>query len=813
MTTDRVRGPEASGGVARRGRRVGPPGALFAVLAMFAAFTPSGGPLARAVKTVDAAGQAVPSISIGDASIVEGNSGVTTLSFPVTLDSPSQQEVRVSYGTVGGVAGGTATGGLVTTLRQSAGVLTSIPDVGPASTYPITIPVSGVTGPLEQIDVLISGLTHGSAADVDMLLEAPGGQKMIVLSDAGGPGSVAKVVLNLRDDAPAPISPTALQSGAFLTFSGSPPEAFPVPTPPGPYAEAGPAGPDTLNDTFRGIDPNGTWKFWIFDDTPGNQGSVGSISLTLGVADMTGDFVARFGQLVFPPGTTTRQVVVKINGDTTVEPNETILVDLFTPINGVIGDDQAVGTIVNDDGGSGGFPPTTANDAYQAFRDTPLQVASPGVLANDMTNLGGSMSARVVTPPSFGQLTLATDGSFKYIPGPNFVGTDTFTYRAVNAAGDGNVATVTITVNPPTPPTAVNDEYEVFGRDGARLAAQGVLSNDLANGGGPLTVVLVDGPRQGTLRLNPDGGFVYQANSQMFGGDSFTYRAVNASGQSSNVAVVTLVDARTERLRVTSVDRNRVTIVRFDPPSSAAPPDQYALAGGVLPGQTLASVPTGSQFPIFTFTAPPGSFLIRVHPLFGSDQGGPSNEVPLHVNTTVPPSAPENLLITVNGSNLDLAWKNTFSGGIPTNVILDVTGSANVSIPLGPTESFSFAGAPSGTYNFTVRGVNAGGSSVSSNSVTGTFPGPCSGPPLTPENFLLYVDRLVLGAIWDLPSSGPAPTGYVLNVTSPVFNGPVTVRTTNVRAIVGSGVYSVTVTPFDSCGSGMPTPLQTVIVQ
>jgi hypothetical protein len=237
------------------------------------------------------------------------------------------------------------------------------------------------------------------------------------------------------------------------------------------------------------------------------------------------------------------------------------------------------------------------------------------------------------------------------------------------------------------------------------------------------------------------------------------------------------------------------------------------LKGGIVPGQVLATLLTGSPFPVVEFDAPGGgNFWISVAGVIGTDTTGDSNQAPLLTTTSVAPSAPENLLIAVNGFNLDLAWTNTFRGGIPTNVILDVTGDATVSLPLGPVETFSFAGVPSGQYNFTVRSVNAGGSSVSSNQASGTFPGPCSGPPLAVEDFLLYVDGLVLGAIWDRPASGPAATGYVLNVTSPIFNGPVTVRTTNVRANVPSGVYAMTVTPFNACGSGVPTPLQSVVV-
>ena len=45
-----------------------------------------------------------PVVQIGDASVVEGNSGLTTLSLPVTLSRPRSTTVRVSYATANGTA-------------------------------------------------------------------------------------------------------------------------------------------------------------------------------------------------------------------------------------------------------------------------------------------------------------------------------------------------------------------------------------------------------------------------------------------------------------------------------------------------------------------------------------------------------------------------------------------------------------------------------------------------------------------------------------------------------------------------------------
>ena len=97
--------------------------------------------------------------------------------------------------------------------------------------------------------------------------------------------------------------------------------------------------------------------------------------------------------------------------------------------------------------------------------DTLLVVAAPGVLANDSDVENDPLTAVLVTGPSNGTLTptLNPDGSFTYTPNPNFSGTDSFTYQAVDSLGGvSNTATVTITVTAVNdPPVAVDDTATV----------------------------------------------------------------------------------------------------------------------------------------------------------------------------------------------------------------------------------------------------------------------------------------------------------------------------------------------------------------
>src|SRR5436190_1304426 len=75
--------------------------------------------------------------------------------------------------------------------------------------------------------------------------------------------------------------------------------------------------------------------------------------------------------------------------------------------------------------------PVAIADTYGTPAHTTLVVAAPGVLANDIDVLGTNLTARLGSGPTHGNLTLATDGGFRYQPDGGFSGTDTFTYRAV----------------------------------------------------------------------------------------------------------------------------------------------------------------------------------------------------------------------------------------------------------------------------------------------------------------------------------------------------------------------------------------------
>ncbi len=92
--------------------------------------------------------------------------------------------------------------------------------------------------------------------------------------------------------------------------------------------------------------------------------------------------------------------------------------------------------------------PIAAADAYGVARDTILQVAAPGVLANDSDPDGDALTAEKVADPTHGTVYLAPDGSFVYVPAAGYTGDDVFTYRASDGVLRSDVAAVTVTVGP-----------------------------------------------------------------------------------------------------------------------------------------------------------------------------------------------------------------------------------------------------------------------------------------------------------------------------------------------------------------------------
>jgi hypothetical protein len=214
---------------------------------------------------------------------------------------------------------------------------------------------------------------------------------------------------------------------------------------------------------------------------------------------------------------------------------------------------------------------------------------------------------------------------------------------------------------------------------------------------------------------------------------------------------------------------------------------------------------------LISFDAPPGSFYLRVYTVAGATRSRASSEIRVHVNAPAAPSVPANLLGLAHGSTVSLAWRNTFSGGAPTSLVLDVTGSLNTSLPLPMGDNFTFHGVPAGTYTLSLRAINATGMSGPSSPMTLSFPAECSGAPERPVGVVATRNGNVISLSWDPAASGTAPTSFVVNVTGAV-NVSVPIAARSISGVVGAGTYTLRVVAVNACGSSTASTQTTVVI-
>jgi len=187
-----------------------------------------------------------------------------------------------------------------------------------------------------------------------------------------------------------------------------------------------------------------------------------------------------------------------------------------------------------------GTSPEAVDDGFATAEDTTLNVGVPGVLGNDSDQDGDPLTAIKLSDPQHGALNLNNDGSFTYIPAPDFFGSDSFTYQANDGALDSDIASVSLTIAPINdPPVAAADSFSTAEDTPLAIDAPGVLVNDSDAEGDPLITRLVQGPDQGTFNLGLDGSFIYTPIANFNGEISFVYKA-NDGQDDSNLATVSV---------------------------------------------------------------------------------------------------------------------------------------------------------------------------------------------------------------------------------------------------------------------------------
>ncbi|MBI2823693.1 MAG: hypothetical protein HYX69_03260 [Planctomycetia bacterium] len=275
-------------------------------------------------------------LSIAPASIAEGNSGTTALTYTVTLSSPVDRAVTVNFATAPDTTGAhPATEG--TDYTANSGAVTFAPN---ETTKSITVTVKGDTTDEFDETFLVN-------------LSSPTGGVTIGTSQAIG------TIIN--DD-----QPTVSIADKSVTEGDTGDKTM------------------TFNVTLSAASVKTvTVHFATAGDKDATEGN---------------DYLATSGDLTFDPGQTSKTISVTVKGDTQGEPNERFDVNLSDPSNATIGDGQAVGTITNDDlavsiASAAVTEGNTGTPTKLVFTVTLSQAVDQDVTVNFATATGGANPA------------------------------------------------------------------------------------------------------------------------------------------------------------------------------------------------------------------------------------------------------------------------------------------------------------------------------------------------------------------------------------------------------------------------------------
>lgn len=187
------------------------------------------------------------------------------------------------------------------------------------------------------------------------------------------------------------------------------------------------------------------------------------------------------------------------------------------------------------------LPPVANNDSYQVNEDETITV---NMLDNDFDPEGLPLIIEsILLAPINGTLTRDDEGNFTYVPRLNFHGTDSASYRVMDAEGATAEATVVfeiLAVN--DNPIAIDDAYGVDASGNISAVDTNLLSNDSDIDGDNLAITTtpITPPQSGTLSINADGSFSYQSFGILVENDQFVYQVTDGQGGTAEARVTIL---------------------------------------------------------------------------------------------------------------------------------------------------------------------------------------------------------------------------------------------------------------------------------
>ena len=147
----------------------------------------------------------------------------------------------------------------------------TINDNASATPYPSTITLGSLG--IIDLNVTVTGLTHGFPEDIGILLVGPTGQKVVLMNNTGGINPITVPITITFDDqaatnVPNPIFGT-LASGTYKPTnlaSACPGNSFNPPAPACPYG--------TSLSAFNNVNSAGVWSLYVEDFAAGDSGLI-----------------------------------------------------------------------------------------------------------------------------------------------------------------------------------------------------------------------------------------------------------------------------------------------------------------------------------------------------------------------------------------------------------------------------------------------------------------------------------------------------------------------------------------------------------
>lgn len=181
--------------------------------------------------------------------------------------------------------------------------------------------------------------------------------------------------------------------------------------------------------------------------------------------------------------------------------------------------------------------PQVLPEQYSVQHDRLLTVlADRGLLANDYDGDHDPLTAVMAVQPQHGAVTLNADGSFTFMPGAGYVGTDSFTYRVSDGIQQSDPVTVSLTITNKNP-IANNDQFITRRNTNLVIAQADVTGNDSDADGDTITLLPFGTPGNGTLTASGNGEWTYHPNVDFVGPDTISYQI---SGGISSSAVASI---------------------------------------------------------------------------------------------------------------------------------------------------------------------------------------------------------------------------------------------------------------------------------